>query len=71
MLSGSLFSLSARVQPKGELLAWGIFGAITVVGFLVSFGIRGAGLESAEFDENAEETDDEENRYYDEDSGAD
>lgn len=51
LLSGGLFSLSTRVRPKGELLSWGVFGAIVFFGWVASFGIRGANLESAEFDE--------------------
>jgi hypothetical protein len=42
--------LSTRVQPKGELLAWWLFGGITVVGWLGAFAIRGQGLESADGD---------------------
>jgi MFS family permease len=50
-LSGGLFSLSTKVHPKGEALAWGVFGGIAFLGWLASFGIRGEGLESAEWDE--------------------
>ncbi|KAE9380431.1 MFS general substrate transporter [Stipitochalara longipes BDJ] len=63
-LSGGLFSLATRVRPKGEALAWGTFGGIAFVGWIVSFGIRGEGLESAEWDEESgsldEDEDDEE-----------
>ncbi|KAI9890657.1 MAG: hypothetical protein M1814_003726 [Vezdaea aestivalis] len=44
-VSGGLFSLSTQIKPKGEALAWGVFGGIALVGFLLSFGIRGHGLE--------------------------
>lgn len=44
-LSGSLFSLSTRVKIKGEALAFGVFGAVAVLGFLLSFGIRSRDLE--------------------------
>jgi len=57
-LSGGLFSLATRVRPKGEALAWGTFGGIAFVGWLVSFGIRGEGLESAEWDEENGSLDD-------------
>jgi hypothetical protein len=63
-LSGGLFSLATRVRPKGEALAWGTFGGIAFLGWVVSFGIRGEGLESAEWDEESgslgDEDDDEE-----------
>ena len=48
-LSGSLFTLSTRVRPKGEALAWGLFAGIAVVGWLASFAIHSKGLESAEW----------------------
>lgn len=57
-LSGGLFSIATRVEPKGEALAWGVFGGIAFLGWLASFGIRGEGLESAEFDEENGDTDD-------------
>ncbi|KAK5128680.1 hypothetical protein LTR85_000013 [Meristemomyces frigidus] len=45
-ISGSLFSAATRVQPKGEALAFGVFGGIAFLGFLLSFGITGKGLEA-------------------------
>ena len=54
-LSGGLFSLSTKVHPKGEALAFGIFGGIAFVGFLGSFGIRGEGLEAQGWDEEEAE----------------
>ncbi|KAI9848608.1 MAG: hypothetical protein M1838_000480 [Thelocarpon superellum] len=50
-LSGGLFSLSTQVRPKGEVLAWGVFGGVALVGFCLSFGIRGESLEGAQGDE--------------------
>ncbi len=50
LISGSLFSLTMHVQPKGEALAFGVFAGISFVGFLISFGIRGTGLETDEED---------------------
>ena len=38
------------MQPKGEALAFGVFGGVSFIGFLLSFGIRGADLESADWD---------------------
>lgn len=59
-LSGGLFSLATHVRPKGEALAWGVFGGIAFIGFLASFGIRGHGLESQEWDEeNGSESEEE------------
>ncbi|KAI6717183.1 hypothetical protein B2J93_5482 [Marssonina coronariae] len=48
-LSGGLFSIATRVHPKGEALAWGVFGGIAFLGFVASFGIRGVRLESQEW----------------------
>ncbi|CZS96639.1 related to tetracycline resistance protein (probable transport protein) [Rhynchosporium agropyri] len=53
-LSGGLFSIATRVHPKGEALAWGVFGGIAFLGFVASFGIRGKDLESAEWSESEE-----------------
>ena len=39
------------MHPKGEALAFGIFGGITFVGFLTTFGIQGRYLEGEEWDE--------------------
>ena len=51
-LSGGLFSIATHVHPKGEALAWGVFGGIAFLGFLASFGIRGKELESGEWEED-------------------
>lgn len=32
-------------------MAWGVFGGIAFLGWLISFGIRGEDLESADWDE--------------------
>ncbi|KAH8811631.1 major facilitator superfamily domain-containing protein [Xylogone sp. PMI_703] len=50
-LSGGLFTLATTVRPKGEALAWGVFGGIAFLGWIASFGIRGQSLESADWDE--------------------
>ena len=57
-ISGSLFTAATRVKPKGEALAFGIFGGISFIGFLLSFGIRSSGLEAEGWDES--ENDEEE-----------
>ncbi|KAF6816064.1 major facilitator superfamily transporter [Colletotrichum sojae] len=45
-VSGALFTLSTRVHPKGEALAWGIFAGIALFGWVGSLAIRNRGLES-------------------------
>lgn len=47
-VSGGLFTAAMYVKPKGELMAFGIFAGISFIGFLLSFGIRGANLESGD-----------------------
>ena len=51
--------MATRVRPKGEALAWGVFGGIAFLGWIASFGIRGEGLESAEWDEENGSVEDE------------
>jgi hypothetical protein len=58
-LSGGLFSLATRVRPKGEALAWGVFGGIAFVGFIASFAIRSESLESFDWEGDGEGTEDE------------
>lgn len=45
-VSGGLFTLSTRIHPKGEALAWTIFGGLAFFGWVGSLFIRRAGLES-------------------------
>ena len=59
-LSGGLFSLATNVQPKGEALAFGVFGGIAFIGFIMSFGIRGENLEDEEWDVEGSDNDDDE-----------
>ncbi|KAI5922359.1 major facilitator superfamily domain-containing protein [Camillea tinctor] len=47
-LSGGLFTLSTHVEPKGELLAWGVFAGFALLGWVGSYAIHGAGLESTD-----------------------
>lgn len=54
-MSGSLFTAATHVRPKGEALAFGIFGGVSLVGFLLSFGIRGENLEAEGWGESSEE----------------
>ncbi|KAL8855486.1 MAG: hypothetical protein Q9178_007868 [Gyalolechia marmorata] len=60
-LSGALFSVATKIKPKGEALAFGVFGGITFVGFLLSFGIRGEGLEAEGFSDEEDGSEDDEN----------
>jgi hypothetical protein len=41
-------------------LAFGVFAGVSFVGFLMSFGIRGEGLEAEGWSEDEEDDDDEE-----------
>ncbi|WKT40038.1 Tetracycline resistance protein TetA/multidrug resistance protein MdtG [Fusarium oxysporum f. sp. vasinfectum] len=57
-VSGGLFSLSINIQPKGEALAWSIFGGLAILGWVSSLFIRRDGLESDDWqgsDENLAE----------------
>ncbi|KAI0468911.1 MFS general substrate transporter [Xylaria cf. heliscus] len=47
-LSGSLFTASTHVHPRGEILAWGLFAGIALSGWLATYAIRGRGLESTD-----------------------
>ena len=60
-LSGGLFSVATKV-PKGEVLAFGVFGGIAFIGFLMSFGIRSTDLEAEgwESEEDASDKSDDE-----------
>jgi phosphotransferase system glucose/maltose/N-acetylglucosamine-specific IIC component len=62
-LSGGLFSLASKAGKKGELLAFGVFGAVAFVGFVLSFGIRSRNLETQGWnsDEEPDKSDDEDN----------
>ncbi|KAI9375844.1 major facilitator superfamily domain-containing protein [Aspergillus egyptiacus] len=62
-LSGSLFSLATRIQPKGEAISFGVFAAVSLLGFFLSFGIRGRSLEADDWDSDdngSSKSDDEE-----------
>lgn len=59
-VSGSLFTAATKIQPKGEALAFGIFAGVSFIGFLLSFGIRGSGLEADGWSDEEDEEEDEE-----------
>ena len=56
-LSGGLFTIATKVEPKGEALAFGVFGGVAFLGFLLSFGIRSPDLEADGWDEDDDESD--------------
>ena len=56
-LSGGLFTIATKVKPKGEALAFGLFGGVAFLGFLLSFGIRSPDLEADGWDEDDDESD--------------
>lgn len=53
-ISGSLFTAATHVKPKGEAMAFGIFGGVAFIGFILSFWIRGDNLESPDYDDEEE-----------------
>lgn len=55
-LSGSLFSLAMRIQPKGEAIPFGVFATVSLVGFFLSFGIQGRSLEADGWDSHDNES---------------
>ena len=59
-VSGGLFTAATKIKPKGEALAFGVFGGIAFIGFLASFGIRNPELETGphgDYDSSDEEED--------------
>lgn len=57
-ISGALFSASVHVRPKGEALAFGAFGGVAFIGFLLSFGIRSSDLEAEGWDSDSDNSSD-------------
>lgn len=57
-ISGALFTAATHVRPKGEAMAFGIFGGISFIGFLMSWGIRGASLEAEGLDASTSDEED-------------
>lgn len=58
-VSGGLFTLSTNIHPKGEALAWSLFGGLALLGWVGSLFIRADGLESDDWI-GAEDDEDEE-----------
>ncbi|KAL6711350.1 hypothetical protein ACN47E_005881 [Coniothyrium glycines] len=54
-VSGALFTAATKIQPKGEVLPFGIFAGISLIGFLLSIGIRGEGLEAEGWSDDSDE----------------
>ncbi|KAL7970779.1 major facilitator superfamily domain-containing protein [Trichoderma sp. SZMC 28014] len=54
-VSGGLFTLSMGIQPKGEALAWSLFGGLAFLGCIGSIFIRGNSLESDDWYDSDEE----------------
>ncbi|KAM0473586.1 hypothetical protein ACHAPX_007991 [Trichoderma viride] len=54
-VSGGLFTLSMGIQPKGEALAWSLFGGLAFLGCIGSLFIRGNGLESDDWYDSEDE----------------
>jgi hypothetical protein len=55
-----LFTLSVHIKPKGEALAWCLFGGLALLGWLGSIFVRRDGLESDDWvgdDQDNEESD--------------
>jgi len=67
-VSGGLFSLATKVRPKGEALAFGLFGGIAFIGFLLSFGIRSPNLEAEGWETGSEGDDSTSDKSEDEES---
>ncbi|KAF1359993.1 MFS general substrate transporter [Lizonia empirigonia] len=59
-ISGSLFTAATKIQPKGEAIPFGIFAGISLLGFCLSFGIRGENLEAEGWSDEDEDSDEEE-----------
>ena len=60
-MAGGLFSLTTKVEPKGEAIAFGVFSLIAFGGCALAFGIRGEKLEADGLDEEegSEDSDEE------------
>lgn len=60
-ISGSLFTAATHVRPKGEAMAFGVFGGVAFIGFILSFWIRGENLETPPDEESGDDEDDNDN----------
>jgi MFS family permease len=71
-LSGGLFTISTRIHPKGEALAWGLFAGVSLIGWLGTLSIKNSnGLESGDWigdgaDDDEEEEDDDDEMDHEE-----
>lgn len=63
-MSGGLFSLGSKIKPQGVFMTFGVFAAVSFVGFILSFGVQGRSLEAegwnSDSDENYKSDDEEE-----------
>ncbi|KAF2749040.1 MFS general substrate transporter [Sporormia fimetaria CBS 119925] len=57
-ISGALFTVATKLRHKGEALPFGIFAGITLFGFVLSYGIRGQGLEAEGWSSSSTSDDD-------------
>lgn len=62
-ISGAIFTAATHIQPKGEAMAFGLFGGIAFLGLLMSFGIRGESLEAKYDDEEDGEGEDDDDEH--------
>ncbi len=53
-----MVSIATHIQPKDDALAFGVFGGVAFIGFLLSLGIRGEGIEAEGWDEEEGSEDD-------------
>ncbi|KAJ4385929.1 hypothetical protein N0V85_007969 [Neurospora sp. IMI 360204] len=67
-ISGGLFTLTNHVRPKGEAIAWGVFAGVALLGWFGTLMIRGRELESADWQgEEEDEQDNDEEAAHDSD----
>lgn len=62
-LSGGLFSLGSKIKPHGVFMTFDVFAAVSFLGFVLSFGVRGRSLEAEGWDSDGNDnykSDDEE-----------
>ncbi|KAI9164016.1 Major facilitator superfamily multidrug transporter mfsB [Paramyrothecium foliicola] len=59
-VSGGLFTLSTNIRPKGEALAWCLFGGLALAGWVLALFIRDDSLESDDWIGSHEHDNDEE-----------
>ncbi|KAH8180257.1 major facilitator superfamily protein [Sarocladium implicatum] len=57
-VSGGLFTISVDIKPKGEALAWCVFGGLALLGWVGSIFVRRDGLESDDWIHESEDEED-------------